>query len=231
MSNNIGIDSTWVRDRFNLQYNNVFSNQAPGLVDYEISMYLTMAHIEIIDEYSASLDLFEKNRSLLTAYIVQENISGTIATTKDRGIDYQTFEFTENYWKILKEYAITNSNALGIPIKPITYDGFNTMSVNPFKKPNGLKGWRLDINSDGDAARDVKILFKKIGDTDYIKEYDVVYLVTPKSFDLESDVIPNSLDNNPFLCEKIINRACELSVRDYRENTLQNQVQTNKRSE
>ena len=231
MSNNIGIDSIWVRDRFNLQYNNVFSNQAPGLVDYEISMYLTMAHIEIIDEYSASLDLFEKNRSLLTAYIVQKNIPGTIATTKDRGIDYQTFEFTENYWKILKEYAITNSNALGIPIKPITYDGFNTMSVNPFKKPNGLKGWRLDINSDGDAARDVKILFKKIGDTDYIKEYDVVYLVTPKSFDLESDVIPNSLDNNPFLCEKIINRAVELSVRDYRENTLQNQVQTNKRSE
>ena len=103
-------------------------------------MYLTMAHIEIIDEYSASLDLFEKNRSLLTAYIVQENIPGTIATTKDRSIDYQTFEFTENYWKILKEYAITNSNALGIPIKPITYDGFNTMSVNPFKKPNGLKG-------------------------------------------------------------------------------------------
>ena len=231
MSNNIGIDSTWVRDRFNLQYNNVFSNQAPGLVDYEISMYLTMAHIEIIDEYSASLDLFEKNRSLLTAYIVQKTIPGTIATTKDRGIDYQTFEFTENYWKILKEYAITNSNALGIPIKPITYDGFNTMSVNPFKKPNGLKGWRLDINSDGDAARDVKILFKKIGDTDYIKEYDVVYLVTPESFDLESNIIPNSLDNNPFLTEKIINRACELATRDYKSNDLQSQIQINKRSE
>ena len=194
-------------------------------------MYLTMAHVEIIDEYSASLDLFEKNRSLLTAYIVQNNIHGTIATTKDRGIDYQTFEFTENYWKILKEYAITNSNALGIPIKPITYDGFNTMSVNPFKKPNGLKGWRLDINSDGDAARDVKILFKKIGDTDYIKEYDVVYLVTPESFDLESNIIPNSLDNNPFLTEKIINRACELATRDYKSNDLQSQIQINKRSE
>lgn len=131
----------------------------------------------------------------------------------------------------MKEYAITKSNQIGIPIKPITYDGFNTMSVNPFKRPNGLKGWRLDINRDDNAARDVKILFKKIGDTDYIKEYNVVYLVTPKSFDLESDVIPNSLDNNPFLCEKIINRACELATRDYRENTLQNQVQTNKRSE
>ena len=194
-------------------------------------MYLTMAHIEIIDEYSANVDLFEKNRSLLTAYLINDKIDGEIATTQDRGIDYQAFEFSENYWKIMKEYAITDSNPTGIPIKPITYDGFNTMSVNPFKKPNGLKGWRLDINADGDSARDVKILFKKIGDTDYIKEYNVVYLVTPKSFDLESDIIPNSLDNNPFLCEKIINRAVELSVRDYRENTLQNQVQTNKRSE
>ena len=76
-----------------------------------------------------------------------------------------------------------------------------------------------------------KILFDDNAGDDYIKQYDVVYLVTPKSFDLESDVIPNSLDNNPFLCEKIINRACELATRDYRENTLQNQVQTNKRSE
>ena len=59
-------------------------------------MYLTMAHIEIIDEYSASIDLFEKNRSLLTAYLIEDKIVGTIATTKDRGIDYQTFEFSEN---------------------------------------------------------------------------------------------------------------------------------------
>lgn len=103
-------------------------------------MYLTMAHIEIIDEYSAGVDLFEKNRSLLTAYLVSDKITGEISTTQDRGIDYQTFEFSENYWKIMKEYAITESNPTGISIKPITYDGFNTMVQNPFKKPNGLKG-------------------------------------------------------------------------------------------
>ena len=194
-------------------------------------MYLTMAHIEIIDEYSANVDLFEKNRSLLTAYLINDKITGEIATTQDRGIDYQVFEFSENYWKIMKEYAITDSNPTGIPIKPITYDGFNTMSVNPFKKPNGLKGWRLDINSDGDSLRDVKILFSDSKGTDYITQYDAVYLVTPKSFDLESDTIPNSLDNNPFLTEKIINRAIELATRDYKSNDLQSQVQINKRSE
>lgn len=91
----------------------------------------------------------------------------------------------------------------------------------------------MDINIDPlvDSKRDVKILFDDNDGDDYIKQYDVVYLVTPKSFDLESDVIPNSLDVNPFLTEKIINRAVELSTRDYRENTLQSQVQINKRSE
>ena len=56
-----------------------------------------MAHIEIIDEYTAAVDVFEKNRSILTGYIYQDEITGSIVTTKERGIDYQTFEFTENY--------------------------------------------------------------------------------------------------------------------------------------
>ena len=65
---------------------------------------------------------------------------------------------------------------------------------------------------------------------DYIKEYRVVYLVTPDRFDLESDVIPKTLTNNLFLTEKILNRAVEFATRDYRENTLQAQIQTNSRS-
>lgn len=111
------------------------------------------------------------------------------------------------------------------------------MSANPYKKPNGIKGWRLDINFDpqtevnSNEPRDVKIFFKKMYDDDFVKQYLVTYLVTPNSFDLESDVIPNSLGNNPFLTEKIINRAVELATRDYRDNTLQSQVQINKRSE
>jgi len=227
------INTTWLRDRFNLQYNNIFSNIASGLVDEEISMYLTMAHIEIIDEYSDDLDVFEKYRSVLTSYIYDDVIVGSIAATKTRGIDYQTFEFTKDYWRILKEYAITNDNSDGFPIKPIKYDEFNTMSANPFKWPNGLKGWRLDINNDPntDSLRDVKILFKKQSTGDYIKEYRVVYLVQPEGFDLTSGEIPPQLTNNQFLAEKIVNRAVELATRDYKDNTLSTQIQINKRSE
>ena len=191
-----------------------------------------MAHVEIIDNYSNDLDLFEKYRSVLTGYIYDDVITGTKVYLSTRGINYQLFEFTEDYWRVLKEYAITNSNQNGITIKPIKYDEFNTMCQNPYKRPNGLKGWRLDINYDPntDSKRDVKIFFKKMDSDDYIKEYRVVYLVTPDKFDLESDVIPKTLESNLFLTEKIINRAVEFATRDYRENTLQAQIQTNSRS-
>jgi len=91
----------------------------------------------------------------------------------------------------------------------------------------------LDINNDPstDSLRDVKIIFRKSDNTDYIQQYKVVYLVQPSAFDLDSDNIPIQLDDNPWLAEKIVNRAVELATRDYRENTLQNQVMLNKRSE
>jgi len=92
-----------------------------------------MAQLEIIDEYSSNFDLFEKNRATLTSYIYDDSISGSIATTKIRGLDYQTFELTNTYWRILKEFIITKSNQDGISVKPIRYDEFNTMSANPFK--------------------------------------------------------------------------------------------------
>lgn len=232
MNDIIQIDSTWVRDRFNFQYNNIFSNQAPGMEDYDITMALNMAHIEILDEYSNGIDLFEKNRSILNGYIIEDNIDGELSTSKLFGIDYQTFSLSDNYWKILIESITTNAISDEAVVKPIKYDELSKYSKNPYRKPNGLRAWRLDVNSNPseDSVRDVKILFKKMSSTDYIKKYNVVYFAIPDRFDLESDVIPKTLETNLFLTEKVINRACELATRDYKSNTLESQIQTNARS-
>lgn len=65
---------------------------------------------------------------------------------------------------------------------------------------------------------------------DFIEKYNVIYFTIPDRFDLESDVIPKTLETNLFLTEKVINRACELATRDYKSNTLESQIQTNNRS-
>lgn len=100
-----------------------------------------------------------------------------------------------------------------------------------------MKGWRLDINYDPleNSNRDVKVFYKKQTSNDYIKKYEVTYLILPEKFNIEAtieaDRIPSTLSKNPFLAEKIINRAVELTKRDYEANELQTQVQINKRSE
>ena len=73
--------SSEIRDRFNLQYNNVLSGAAPGLDDYEISLYLTAAYKEVIyNSYSGnskqeSVDTSERMRSLLSPLITTFDIS------------------------------------------------------------------------------------------------------------------------------------------------------------
>lgn len=211
----------------------MYSNKAPGIEDFEMSMYLNVAHIQIIDEYTAVFDIFEKYRSMLTGYIVDELIPGSLNDVKkNRGIDYQDFTLKNGCWRIIKELALTVSNPDGIDIKPIRYDDFNTASQNPYKRPNGLKGWRLDVNVNPatDSVRDVRIFFKKMTSDDYIKNYDVVYIMEPETFDMDADVVPDKLSANLFLMELVINRACELATRDYKENTLMTQIQTNNRT-
>lgn len=227
---NINITIDWIRNRFDLQYNNANSNRAPGIIDEELSIYLTMAHIEIIDSLSSNPDVFEKNRSMISSYIKTEQLSGTQSTAYMRGYGVQVFNMSNDYFRIINEYAYTQSNQLGFSIKPSQYDGINTIFENPKKSPNGQRGLRIDLDANG-GEREVKLIFKKMNPSDYIVKYDVTYIIQPNAFIIESDYIPETIGNNLFLIEKIINRAVELATRDYKENTLQTQIQTNTRSE
>lgn len=236
MSNITAIDSVWVRDRFNLQFNNILSNKAPGIEDYEISMYMNMAQIEIIDEYSAGVDLIEKNRSILNGYIINKTISidDPLNAIKGsmNGLQYQVFELSNLVWKILLENIKQKESTIEIDVKPVKYDEFNYASKNPFKRPSKSKAWRLDSNNNNtvNSIRDVKIFYKPTSITDYIEKYNHTYIVIPDRFDIESDIIPGAMSTNTFLIEKVINRATELATRDYKNNTLETQIQTNNRS-
>jgi hypothetical protein len=45
------MDSTEFSNQFDLLYNNITSNQAPGLSEYEKSVFLTKAQDEIVKNY------------------------------------------------------------------------------------------------------------------------------------------------------------------------------------
>ena len=84
-----------LRNLFDIQYNNIFSGYAPGINDYERSIYLTKAVKELVQTYYTgqadgnSVDSTEELRELLAFYTKEKNISELQQTTS-------RFTFTES---------------------------------------------------------------------------------------------------------------------------------------
>jgi hypothetical protein len=85
------------REIFNLRYNNVNSGQAPGLNDYEVSLFLTAAQREIIEGFYSgnakglSFEKTEKVRKNLSIITKEDtvNLNNIIPTTKNKNFVYR----------------------------------------------------------------------------------------------------------------------------------------------
>ena len=144
---------------FDILYNNLASNTAPPLNEYEKSVFLTKAQSDIV------IELYSGRNNL--------------------GLSYESSEEVRNYLKGLltfTEYTFTpSSNGLsqvpfptwlmfitreelnGDPVIPISQDEYNRIKNNPFKGPN--KNKVLAVSEEGSI-----ILYSKYSiNTFYIK--------------------------------------------------------------
>nr|UWG29438.1 MAG: hypothetical protein [Bacteriophage sp.] len=235
-----------IRDIFNLHYDNIMSAASPGLNDYEISLYLTQAHKEIIYNYYSgnnkgdSFDSSEKTRTYLSHYVKSETIQNLTAAsnppTKD--LIYKECILDDSVWWIIRD-SVTLSTGRNILVKPIVFDEFWVLVEDPFKKPNGLRAWRLDMSAEG--KRSITLISSR----DFTA-YNLSYIVRPGALiisDLDNIIpgltiegesqytLPDSLLSNDLLLDTVINRAVELATRDYKRNDLESQIQVNNRVE
>lgn len=235
-----------VRDYFNLHYDNILSGISPGLNDYEISMYLTQAHREVVYNYymgdtkGDSFDSSEKTRAFLSYYIKRVSLTKFTPTLNPPTTDliYKDCVLDDNIWFVAKE-SITLISGKQILVKPVSHDEFWIIVEDPYKKPNGQRAWRLDISTD---SKRTSILVSSKEFT----AYNLTYLTKTPPFilsnlnELEEGLtiegshemfIPQSLQENELLMDAVINRAVELATRDYKQNTLETQIQLNNRTE
>lgn len=237
---------------FDLQYNNISSDAAPGLNSYEVSVYLTKAHKEIVNSYyngnakGDSIESKEKVRSLLSRYIKDDEVD-IVNPVLDINTHLMKAEITltSDTWQILMETLKLDNR--GILVKPEAYDRLMVISEDPFKLPDAYKAWRLDTR--GKQSHNTT-LYDRVVTVFFSPEvtpikYSYTYLSIPEpivlsnfkeEFGEELSIQGISTINipatiNDFLWDIIINRAVELAVRDYKENTLQTQVITNQRPE
>lgn len=148
---------------FDIRFNNIMSNQAPGVNEYEKSVFLTRAQNEIVknyfnpngNKYKAGFDSNEKRQtdfSMLINTIKPEQYSSTNYVRIDnRSILYlmPTSSGDTNILCILNETAkiISNNNTININIIPISYIEYQRLMRKPFNAPLKYQGWRLMSNS------------------------------------------------------------------------------------
>lgn len=146
-------------NQFDLLYNNITSNQAPGLNEYEKSIFLTKAQDEIVKNY------FEANSQgntikkgfddtairqmdfsdLISCMDYENGIMGE-SIVDPRAIIYDIPKNDNVYIVINESLHLMGDNGIvkGIrQIVPITYLDYSRLMSKPFKEPLKNQAWRL----------------------------------------------------------------------------------------
>lgn len=153
---------------FDVLYNSITSNAAPGFNDYEKSVLLTLAQEELIKSYfvannnttGVGLDGSQKRHydfSTLIKIKSLKSINYDKITAGDKvNIPFlnkdakAVFLIPNDVFLILNEHLIAKDN--NYIVFPISYDTYNLLMSKPFPYPNKRQAWRLDSSIDGEVA-------------------------------------------------------------------------------
>lgn len=144
---------------FNVLYNNINSNEAPGLDEYEVSTLLTLAQEEIVISLykgspitNSSFEGSEEARryiaNLIKNVIPQEDTTYTGLLT-----DYsKAYNLPEDMLFITEEFATIQSadeclNNRQVLVVPTKQDDVLKILKNPFRGPTQKRALRLDLSS------------------------------------------------------------------------------------
>ena len=208
-------------NEFEILYNNIMSNSAPGLNKYEKSIFLTQAQEALVlDIYRGKFDenSFESTEEVsdyINTLVRQSKITDTV---EGNGISTNSvfYQLPNDIWFITYESVILRDNNLDckngqeVIVKPITQDEYYSISKNPFRGANDRRVLRL--------LSDNKVeLISKYG----IESYLIRYLSKPEPIILDnlstygvtingkSEITECKL--NPAVHRILLNRAVQLA--------------------
>ena len=142
-------------EEFNLLYNNISSNAAPGLDEYEKSVFLTQAQEAVVisiyngDSVDVAFEGTEEIKRYLDVLVKQEIL--TVKTTGLIGLSSSSvfYEIPPSVWFPVYEQVVFSDTTLGCfnnsigLVKPISHDEYYPMLRNPFKGMNKRRVLRL----------------------------------------------------------------------------------------
>lgn len=206
-------------DEFDVLYNSICSNKAPGLDVYEKSVLLTEAQEELIKEcYSGQNSAFEINEAIRRSLDSLVRFV-TLSPSKEAvPIGGTVYTLPEELWLITYEdlaLVCPNScmNDSKITVVPTSQDEYNRIRKNPFRGANKTQALRLDV-----GPSKVSIISKYPAGT-----YTVGYIVKPSPIILDNLESPLKIDGESnasdcelnsythrYILEKAVNKAAAI---------------------
>lgn len=240
-------------NEFDISYNAIATNAAPGVDLYEKSVYLTKAQLEIVknyfdpngNKYKKGFEGSSKRRNDLSELV--KGAKSTVEITSDNGIseNSQFFRIENDTFLIVQESAKVSStdkcvNGSYIDVIPKTHDEYNRQKNNPFKQPDRNVIWRLDYYSQQGGSKNVELIPAYI-----VTEYKYRYVEYPEPIvltDLATDFIGEGLSIDGVSTEQtcklsksihreILDRAVELATGDLNPQMLAVKAQLGTRNE
>lgn len=194
------MNNTEFSNEFDILFNNIMSNQAPGLDEYEKSIFLTEAQEDLIlsiysGNSSGSFESSEEFRQYLAPLV------NTVEATPVDKTDYisiakdsKLYRIDKKLWFITSEYIFTSEDAdkcisnLKIPVIPVTQDEFSKIENNPFRGASKRRVLRLDIGINSiDSTNDFNRIFELVSPYN-ISKYIIRYIRKPKPIILKGAI-------------------------------------------
>ena len=176
----VDMTTTEFSNQFDLLYNNISSNQAPGLNEYEKSVFLTKAQDEIVKNYfqaesngntvkkgfdDTAIRQMDFSDLIMSKTLTEENEEPDV---DPRALVYKISK-DDRVYIIINEslYLMVNQEGKlkvnGIrQVVPIKYTEYMRLMSKPFKEPLKNMAWRIITQGrEGDAVVDIGTLVDK----------------------------------------------------------------------
>ena len=145
-------------DQFDILWNNVSSNQAPGLNEYEKSVFLTKAQSQLVKEYfnnrvdsiGGGFDGSQKRQYDFSGLIRTANLYN-VNTYADRvsgleKLDKRSYVFLMPWNYFLSVNEIISDNRWQYSVLPIDYAEYQRLMLKPYNYPVKRAAWRLNTD-------------------------------------------------------------------------------------
>lgn len=209
---------------FDILYNNLMSNAAPGINEYEKSVLLTKAQDEILknyfnpqgNKYQKGFDGSAKRQIDFSGLISVADCASQSGTGFD--LRAKIYKMPEDVFLIINETLTTDTGVK--QVVPISFDEYSRLMSKPYKEPLKYQAWRLVTEGSGSDNVVVEVI-PHSGET--VSKYTVRYVRRPKPIVLVNlaseygDVSINGestvseCELNPLIHEEILQRAVELA--------------------